>query len=103
MQAQRTIISERDLMNAARRDSSGSIVNRPTIGNGQLWAMRVIRSDFGVVVVYESDRTAPPPAARVLVFESFTGKVELTSYPAEWRKLSDAELMLLSYGRIDPG
>lgn len=84
-------------MNAARRDS-GSVARRQTVGNGQFWSMRVIRSDFGIVVVYESDRLSPP-RARALVFESLTGKVELTQYPAEWKKMSDAELMLLSVRR----
>lgn len=83
-------------MNTTRRDSFGSTASRRTLGNGHFWAMRVIRSDFGIVVVFEADGAG----AHVLVFESLTGKVELTEYPADWQKLTDAELILLSYRSV---
>lgn len=55
-------------------------------------AMRVVRGPAGgMLVVYETG----PENARTLIFEWAGSKTELTSFPADWRKLKDDELSKL--------
>ena len=78
-------------MKSAGNGSFPSIAGRSWDGNSRFQPMRVIRnSAVGVVVVRES-------GGRSLVFESVTGKIEVTDYPPEWQKLTDDELLLLSH------
>jgi hypothetical protein len=68
---------------------------RPTMGVRRT-AMRVMhRKSQGIVAVYEQDPTAAEAGIRTLVFESVTSCARLSSFPAEWQRLSDDELVAL--------
>lgn len=55
--------------------------------------MRVMqRKSVGIVAVYEQDPLASEAGTRTLVFESPTLKVRLTSFPAEWQRMTDDQL-----------
>ena len=56
--------------------------------------MRVAKDAInGMVLVYESE--PPNSGPRTLVFESTRGRERLERYPADWRRLSDRELLAL--------
>jgi len=83
-----------------RRDSSdnwGTSRQRSTIG-GRRAAMRVIMDRLnGMVVVYEQDAGPEEPGPRTLVFEAQTGTTRLASFPEDWRRMSEEQLLALRY------
>jgi len=52
----------------------------------------VVQDRTDLVLVYEAEEKSSP---RKLVFESTTGVVFATRFPAEWRQLTDRELLAL--------
>jgi hypothetical protein len=55
-------------------------------------SIRAVRRPDEVVLVYEPEATL---GERVLVFETRQAIVRVSSFPAEWRRLSDDDLLKL--------
>ena len=61
-------------------------------------AMRMVRSGQEIDLVYQAET---PGAVPTLVFESPSGTKTVTRFPADWRRLSDSELLRLRGDRDD--
>jgi hypothetical protein len=71
-------------------------LNARTTQGTRRTAMRVMhRKSQGIVAVYEQDPTAADAGTRKLVFETGKERAQLTSFPLEWQRLSDDELIAL--------
>ena len=81
-------------MQRNNREISGPEARR-TLGFRRT-TMRVMhRKSQGIVAVYEQDPTAVEDGPRALVFESSAVCTQLASYPKDWHRLSDEELIAL--------
>jgi hypothetical protein len=59
--------------------------------------MRMLRNGSEMVLVYQAEEGE----AQTLVFEAAGTSVSLERFPADWRRLSDPELLKLRAGRDD--
>ena len=84
-----------------RRDSQevkppAVTATRASVGNRRT-AMKVLhRKSQGMVLVYELEPTIVNAGPRLLVFESVKATKQLETFPDDWRKLPDDELIALS-------
>jgi hypothetical protein len=67
---------------------------RDSVGSRRT-AMRMLRDSKGVVLVYEQDPSAKDQGPPTLVFESVRFTAHLQQFPADWRRLSDPELLAI--------
>jgi hypothetical protein len=74
---------------------SGSIGSVPARSSGsRRCTMRVLKDGNDMVLVYEAE-PAVNAGPRSLVFESSKGRFRLDTYPPEWRRMGDRELLAL--------
>ena len=67
----------------------------PSVGNRRA-TMKMIRDAvLGMIIVYELDPARDDHATRTLVFETQGTRVRLDSFPDDWRRLGDKELIAL--------
>ena len=67
----------------------------PGIGNRRA-TMKMIRDAvLGMVIVYELDPSKGENGPPTLVFETQGTKVRLTTFPADWRRMDEGELIAL--------
>lgn len=87
-------------MNEQQRPAPGRATNASA--GSRRTAMRVVQDGDTVMLVYEVElglMAEQPPA---LVFERTGGRRELSAFPQDWRRMSDAQLVgLLRNGRDD--
>ena len=84
-----------------RRDSQevkppAVTATRASVGNRRT-AMKVLhRKSQGMVLVYELEPTIVNAGPRLLVFESVKATKQIETFPDDWRKLADDDLIALS-------
>jgi hypothetical protein len=83
---------QRDSQEIRRQQST----TRASVGNRRT-AMKVLqRKSQGVVLVYELEPMVVNTGPRLLVFESVKSVNQVETFPDDWRRLSDDDLIAIS-------